>query len=98
MEEKNNEFEINDDLLKEKENIKKYCMFLFKEFSEEKKDENFDEAKKKYKDIRDALLEAALRLVKKIVNDENEYNKFYEDYFKKKVIKKYLTIFELKIN
>ena len=87
MEEKNNEFENNDDLLKEKENIKKYCMFLFKEFSEEKKDENFDEYKKIYKDKRDALLEAALRLVKKIVNDENEYNKFYEDYFKK-IIKK----------
>lgn len=41
------------------------------------------EKKKIYTDKRDAVIEAALRKIKKIVNDEEEYKKFYKDYYKK---------------
>ena len=67
-----------------KDQIKGGLMNLFKirvEKSEDK--EIFLNAKREYIKKRDALIESALRLVKKIVNDENEYKKFHENYFKK---------------
>ena len=81
MEEKNDAIENNDKLIKEKDSIKKFIMIKYKDYSENiMKDEKFFDYKKKYQDKRDAILEAALRKVKKIVNDEEEYNKFYEEY------------------
>ena len=81
MEEKNDVIENDDKLIKEKDSIKKFIMIKYKDYSENiMKYENFFDCKKKYKDKRDAILEAALRKVKKIVNDEEEYNKFYKEY------------------
>ncbi len=44
------------------------------------KDEEFFNYKKAYTDKRDAILEAALRVVKKVVNDEIKYDTFYKEY------------------
>ena len=41
------------------------------------------EARENYLKKREAIIEAALRIVKKIVNDENEYKKFEKEYLKK---------------
>ena len=48
----------------------------------EKKKE-FGKLRENYIDKRDAVIEAALRKVKKIVNDENEYKIFYKEYYGK---------------
>ena len=45
--------------------------------------EKFIEARENYQKKREAIIEAALRIVKKIVNDENEYKKFEKEYLKK---------------
>ena len=84
IEENNNLIEDEDKLSKEKESIKNYIKIKYKDYSENvMKEEKFLYYKKKYKDKRDAIIEAALRKVKKIVNDEKEYDKFYEEYKKK---------------
>ena len=81
IEENNDLIENNDKLIKEKESIKNYIMIKYKDYSENiMKDQNFLDYKIKYKNKRDAIIEAALRKVKKIVNDEDEYNKFYKEY------------------
>ena len=41
------------------------------------------EARENYQKKREAIIEAALRIVKKIVNDENEYKKFEKEYLKR---------------
>ena len=41
------------------------------------------EARENYLKKREAIIEAALRIVKKIVNDENEYKKFEKEYLKR---------------
>jgi hypothetical protein len=67
------------------EQIKEDLMNIFKRKVDESDDkDDFDNAKENYVKKRDALIESALRLVKKIVNDEKEYDKFYENYYKKK--------------
>ena len=67
------------------EQIKEDLMNIFKRKVDESGDkDDFDNAKENYVKKRDALIESALRLVKKIVNDEKEYDKFYENYYKKK--------------
>ena len=65
--------------------IKEFIMSDFKsrvEALESKDKEIFVKSRKNYRDKRDAIIEAALRLVKKIVNDEKEYKKFEEGYKK----------------
>ena len=67
------------------EQIKEDLMNIFKKKVDKSDDkDNFEIAKENYVKKRDALIESALRLVKKIVNDENEYEKFKEAYYKKK--------------
>ena len=43
----------------------------------------FFEDREKYIKKRESVIEACLRKVKKIVNDEEEYNKFYKEYMEK---------------
>ena len=67
------------------EQIKEDLMNIFKKKVDKSEDkDNFEIAKENYVKKRDALIESALRLVKKIVNDENEYEKFKEAYYKNK--------------
>ena len=77
--EKNEQLTQNDII-----SIKNYLLNKFEDYVEksEKKDE-FIIAKNNYKEKRDAIIESSLRLVKKIVNDEDEYNKFNDEYYKK---------------
>ena len=63
-----------------KENLKK----LIKDNDEYIGLNKFIEIKKEYIKQREPLIEAALRLVKKIINDENEYNRFYNEFYKNK--------------
>ena len=68
----------------ELDKIKKDWMKIFYELVEESVNkESFKEAKKNYNEKRTSLIDSALRLVKKIVNDDNEYKIFYENYFGK---------------
>ena len=46
--------------------------------------EQFKTEREEYCKSREPIIEATLRLVKKIVNEEDEYKKFYEEYFKQK--------------
>ena len=69
----------------ELDKIKKDWMKIFYELVEESGNrESFKEAKKNYIEKRTSLIDSALRLVKKIVNDDDEYKKFYKNYFGKK--------------
>ena len=81
----------NEDLnaiLKEKniDNIESYIKhFIYLEIEKmvpEKKKE-FKEKRDLYIEKREAVIEAALRKIKKIVNDENEYKIFYKNYYGK---------------
>ena len=47
----------------------------------DKQAEQIDNVRKEYINKRDAVIESALRKVKKIVNDEEEYKKFYKEYY-----------------
>ena len=84
-------FDENEDQIRElqKDNIqiKLHFMKSFKEKVDKSDNssnkDDFIKAKNIYMEKRDAILEAALRLVKKIVNDEKEYDKFYKEYYKK---------------
>ena len=68
----------------ELDKIKKDWMKIFYELMEESVNkESFKEAKKNYNEKRTSLIDSALRLVKKIVNDDNEYKQFYLNYFGK---------------
>ena len=68
----------------ELDKIKKDWMKIFYELVEESGNkESFKEAKKNYIEKRTSLIDSALRLVKKIVNDDNEYQIFYKNYFGK---------------
>jgi len=81
IEEKFDIIENEPKLLTEKDSIKKYIMTRYKYFSDGAyKDEKFFDYKKAYTDKRDAILEAALRVVKKVVNDEIKYDTFYKEY------------------
>ena len=65
-------------------NYEKYAKFFLEkyigELNEEEKKE-FEQKRKAYIDKRDAVIESALRKVRKIVNDEKEYKKFYKEYY-----------------
>ena len=67
-----------------KENIESYIIKYLKknidELNEEDKKKYYSR-RKEYIDKREAVIEAALRHVKKIVNDDNEYKKFYKGYY-----------------
>ena len=64
------------------DNVEKYAKFyLYQNLIKEKDKKEFYEKRKKYYVKREAVIEAALRTIKKIVNNEEEYKKFYEDYF-----------------
>ena len=64
--------------------VKEDLMNMFKKNVNNSINENeFKEAKRKYIDKREAIIETALRIVKKIVNDEGEYKKFKEKYLDK---------------
>ena len=81
-----NQKEIEDlnNCVKDKFQIKREIMNIFKNSVEGSENEDdFKNAKDEYRKKRDAIIESALRLVKKIVNDENEYKKFYEGYYGK---------------
>ena len=81
IEEKFDIIENEPKLLTEKDFIKKYIMTRYKYYSDGAyKDEEFFDYKKAYTDKRDAILEAALRVVKKVVNDEIKYDTFYKEY------------------
>ena len=81
IEEKFDIIENEPKLLTEKDSIKKYIMSRYKYYSDGAyKDEEFFDYKKAYTDKRDAILEAALRVVKKVVNDEIKYDTFYKEY------------------
>ena len=81
IEEKFDIIENEPKLLTEKDSIKKYIMSRYKYYSDGAyKDEKFFDYKKAYTDKRDAILEAALRVVKKVVNDEIKYDTFYKEY------------------
>ena len=62
---------------------------LFKDlYIKDRKDKDgktikFFEDREKYIKKRESVIEACLRKVKKIVNDEEEYNKFYKEYMEK---------------
>ena len=66
------------------DNLEKYAKYYFKEkknnMGKEEK-QKFDELRKAYYDKREAIIEASLRKVKKIVNDEKEYEIFENEYY-----------------
>ena len=66
--------------------IESYAMhFLKRQIDNLKNDKKkgFEETRKNYIDKREAVIEAALRKIKKIVNDDNEYKIFYKNYYGK---------------
>ena len=71
----------NDDLILE--NIEKIAKYYLDENLKKIDKGNLEEKKKEYNEKREAVIEAALRKIKKIVNDEKEYDIFYKNYFKK---------------
>ena len=82
LETKNDEIEKIKNCGKDKLEIKEDIMNIFQEGVEGTENEDdFRNAKDEYMKKRDAIIEAALRLVKKIVNDENEYKAFYKGYY-----------------
>ena len=85
MEEYSDKIEMDENLTQsDLVSVKNYLLYEFEKSVENSEiKDKFINAKNNYKEIRDAILESALRLVKKIVNDEREYNKFYEEYYKK---------------
>ena len=61
----------------------KICLYNELKKKEEKEMKEINDLKKQYYDKRDAVIEAALRKVKKIVNNDDEFKKFYKDYYGK---------------
>ena len=81
--------EMKKDNTKNLDNVEKYAKYYLEQhLKKEKNIEVFKEKRKKYYDKREAVIEACLRKIKKIVNDEEEYKKFYEEYFNSKEDKK----------
>ena len=68
-----------------KENMAKYYLHLHLFGGDKDKDKEktnkIKSLNKKYYDKRDAVIESALRKVKKIVNDDIEFKKFYKAYY-----------------
>ena len=85
-----NSEEINelkkDDKIKKEVNLADLARFYVNKYLtslKEDEEKKFQESRKKYYDKRDAVIEFALREVKKIVNDQKEYEKFYNEYYGK---------------
>ena len=85
-----NSEEINelkkDDKIKKEVNLADLARFYVNKYLtslKEDEEKKFQESRKKYYDKRDAVIEFALREVKKIVNDQKEYEKFYKEYYGK---------------
>ena len=83
------ENETIEELIEKDNNLLDYIenniLFLLKKNIDSKTEEerkNFYSARKEYIEKKEAVIETALRRVKKIVNDDKEYNKFYEAYYK----------------
>ena len=58
-------------------------LYIQDKTNRDEKTKKFFEEREKYFKKREAVIESCLRKVKNIVNDEKEYNKFYEEYMKK---------------
>ena len=69
---------IDDKEIKNISSLYDCARYFFKNNYEKQKDDNL---RKAYINKRDAVIEAALRKVKKIVNDEEEYKIFYKEYY-----------------
>ena len=81
-EEEINEFgENNKD--KNKNEIRYVINNLLEKQDKDEETKQFSEAREKYYRKREAVIEAALRKVKKIVNDKEEYKKFFKEYYGK---------------
>ena len=77
--------EMKDDNTKNLDNVEKYAKYYLNEcLKNVENKEDFNKKREKYYNKREAVIEACLRKVKKIVNDEEEYMKFYESYFNQK--------------
>ena len=61
--------------------IKDYLYEILIEKKESEETKKFLDERKKYMIKKEAIIEAALRKVKKIVNDKKEYEIFYKEYF-----------------
>ena len=75
-----------DDKIKKDVNLADLARFYVNKYLtslNEDEEKKFQESRKKYYDKRDAVIEFALREVKKIVNDQKEYEKFYKEYYGK---------------
>ena len=75
-----------DDKIKKEVNLADLARFYVNKYLtslNEDEEKKFQESRKKYYDKRDAVIEFALREVKKIVNDQKEYEKFYKEYYGK---------------
>ena len=78
----NNEIKSDENPLSIKCNLFK-DLYIENRKNKDGKTKKFFEDREKYIQKRGAVIEACLRKVKKIVNDEEEYNKFYKEYMKK---------------
>ena len=75
-------YKIKKENKKNLDNVEKYAKYYLNQYLiKEKDNKEFVDKRKKYYEKREAVIEASLRKVKKIVNDEEEYKKFYEEYF-----------------
>ena len=71
---------VNDEqILENIDKVVKY--YLYENLKKINEKEKLEQKKKEYNTKREAVIEAALRKIKKIVNDENEYDIFYKNYF-----------------
>ena len=68
---------------KNKNEIRYVINNLLEKQDKDEETKQFSEAREKYYRKREAVIEAALRKVKKIVNDKEEYKKFFKEYYGK---------------
>ena len=71
---------------KDKNDIKLAIDKLINEKDKDEEVKQFLEAREKYFRKREAVIEAALRKVKKIVNDKEEYKQFFKEYYGKEYV------------
>ena len=71
---------------KDKNDIKLAIDKLVNEKDKDEEVKQFLEAREKYFRKREAVIEAALRKVKKIVNDKEEYKQFFKEYYGKEYV------------
>ena len=72
----------DEDSINYEKNVEYYLKKYIYELNKKEK-EIFKEKRRAYTNKRDAVIEACLRKVRKIVNDEEEYKKFYKSYYGK---------------